>query len=245
MDQLRNFADDRLLDGCIYCGTQPDTKDHVPSRVLLDRPLPTNLPVLPACFPCNNGFSSDEEYVACLLEVVMVGSTEPDCIVRPVVADILRRSPGLRSRLETARNCVNGQVTFEVDNSRVENVLLKLARGHAAYELSALCRGRPNGLRWNLLSTLSEVDRQFFEEVPAPELFSEVGSRGMQRLAVAQFVLQSPTGERSTIGFLVNDWIEVQEGRYRYLVTEDGAEIRVRIVLGEFLYCDASWNREN
>lgn len=65
MDQLHNYADNRLVVGCIYCGGRDDTKEHVPSRVLLDEPLPENLPVVYACRSCNNGYSKVEEYFAC------------------------------------------------------------------------------------------------------------------------------------------------------------------------------------
>jgi len=78
MDQLKDYADDHLLHGCIYCehGAE-ETRDHVVSKVLLDRPYPDNLPKVPACFDCSNGFSRDEEYVVALIECVRAGSTEP------------------------------------------------------------------------------------------------------------------------------------------------------------------------
>ena len=92
MDQLKNYADGRLLQGCIYCESgKEETRDHVPSRVLLERPFPTNLPVMPACIDCNNDFSLDEEYVACLIECAIAGSTDPENISSLRVASILRR----------------------------------------------------------------------------------------------------------------------------------------------------------
>ena len=136
MDQLRNYADDRLIRGCIYCDGSEETRDHVPSRVFLDSPLPENLPVVAACWSCNNGFSRDEEYVACLIESAIAGSTNPDHIGRPEIANILRRSPALRARIEGAKSCEDGQILFGFEPERVKNVLLKLARGHAAFELS-------------------------------------------------------------------------------------------------------------
>ena len=36
MDQLKTYADDRLINGCIYCGGPAETRDHVPSRILLE-----------------------------------------------------------------------------------------------------------------------------------------------------------------------------------------------------------------
>ena len=59
-----------------------ETKDHVPSKILLDEPYPEHLPVVPACQICNRGFSSDEAYVACLIESAKWGTTEIDQIKR-------------------------------------------------------------------------------------------------------------------------------------------------------------------
>ena len=103
MDQLRDFADSRLLSGCIYCGGPAETRDHVPSRCLLERPYPENLPVVASCARCNQGFSKDEEYLVCLIESALCGSTDPDKIKRPTVANILRNSPTLRARIESAQ----------------------------------------------------------------------------------------------------------------------------------------------
>lgn len=76
MDPKHLFVDERLKGSCVYCGGPPETVDHVPSRVFLDDPLPENLPVVEACRECNGGFSLDEEYLACLLECVMTGTTD-------------------------------------------------------------------------------------------------------------------------------------------------------------------------
>ena len=158
MEQLRDFSDSRLVDGCIYCGGIADTRDHVPSRSLLDAPLPENLPVVGACRKCNNEFSSHEEYFVCLLEAVLRGST--DAVQRPLVADILRRSPALRARLDTARQEQDGQITFLIELERVKIVLLKLLRGHAAFELSAVFRSMPSEFAWGPLALLSDEQRK-------------------------------------------------------------------------------------
>ncbi len=241
VDQLRDFADSRLINGCIYCGGREETRDHVPSRVFLDFPLPTNLPVVPACRACNNGFSRDEEYLACLIESVVAGSTDPDHIQRPEVADVLRRSPALRSRIEAGKRITGEQVAFDIDQTRVRNVILKLATGHAAFELSSPCREEPSVLRWWPIPLMSEEERDSYDSAHVTQIFGEVGSRGMQRLLVTQLTLKSPTGQSSTLGLLVNDWVEVQDGRYRYLSVDDGAEVRVKIVIREYLACEVSW----
>lgn len=59
MEQLGSYADERLLAGCVYCGGATESRDHVPSRILLDEPYPENLPVVPSCDSCNGGYSLD------------------------------------------------------------------------------------------------------------------------------------------------------------------------------------------
>jgi hypothetical protein len=242
MEQLKDLADERLLEGCVYCDTgKEETRDHVPSRILLDPPFPTNLPVVPACYACNNGFSRDEEYLACLIECAIAGSTAPDCIQRPRIASILRKSPALRSRIEAAKSVVDGNVVFVAEEARVHNVVLKLARGHAAFELSSAFRQEPASLMWWPISMMNEEQLDSYNASHVTHLFSEVGSRGMQRLLVTQLTLRSPTGELSALNLLINDWVDVQEGRYRYLAADDSRGVKIKIVLAEFLACEVSW----
>lgn len=76
-----------------------------------------------------------------------------------------------------------------------------------------------------------------------PDLYPEIGSRAMQRMVVAQFTFSGPDGlEKQHDALLVQDWLEVQEGRYRYLVYEDHSGVHVKIVIDEYLYCYASWD---
>lgn len=89
MEQLPNYGDIRQLARCVYCGGNTETRDHVPSKVLLDEPYPTNLPRVPACQHCNESFSMDEEYIACLIECVLIGSANVDHIERQKVRRIL------------------------------------------------------------------------------------------------------------------------------------------------------------
>jgi len=53
---------------CVYCGTDKNlTVDHVPPQLLLARPYPENLITVPACFPCNQSFQKDDEYLRTML----------------------------------------------------------------------------------------------------------------------------------------------------------------------------------
>ena len=110
-----------------------ETRDHVPSKVLLDEPYPANLPVVPACRACNESFSRDEEYLACLLECVLAGSTHVENFQRPKIRKILARRPALAAVIEASRHHDDG-IMF-TDRDRVRNVILKLVRGHMAFEM--------------------------------------------------------------------------------------------------------------
>lgn len=241
MDQLKDFADHRLIHGCIYCGGPEETRDHVPSRVFLDPPLPENLPVVWACRSCNNSFSRDEEYLACLIESVLAGSTDPARIRRSGVANILRRTPALRARLEAVKTTEAGQLKFGIEPDRVRSVVVKLARGHAAYELSQPCRQAPTSVQWRPLNLMADDERDAYEASHVVRTFGEIGSRGSQRLLVTEVALESANGEKRKMGLLINDWLDVQDGRYRYLVIDESGEIRIKIVIGEYLACEVLW----
>lgn len=241
MDQLNDYADDRLIVGCIYCGGREETREHVPSRVFLDAPFPENLPVVGACTSCNNGFSSDEEYFACFIESVIAGSTEPEKIQRLNVANILRRAPALRARIDAAKSYVDGETRFLPEHDRVKNVVVKLAKGHAAFELSQPCKHEPDSVLCLPLVLMDKDRRDEFESFQVVESYGEVGSRGMQRLLIAQLTLKSEDGGIKTVGMPINDWVDVQNGRYRYHAINHGDTVRIKLVISEYLACEVVW----
>ena len=144
MRALVDYSDSRLRTACVHCGGPPESRDHVPSRVLLDDPFPDNLPVVPACLTCNERFSKDEEYLACLLEVVRVGSTSINPSIRPKIQRIFVERPSLAARIEAGQQPNTDGLHWNVEIERVQNVVLKLAQGHAAFELSEPTLGMPN-----------------------------------------------------------------------------------------------------
>src|SRR5437588_10375610 len=99
MRQLTNYGDTRQVEACAYCGKAIQTRDHAPSKVLLDEPFPENLPVVPACLPCNNKASFDEEYLACLVECVICGTTDPAKVGREKIRCALARQRALQAWL--------------------------------------------------------------------------------------------------------------------------------------------------
>lgn len=229
MKQLPRIWDERTAAWCVYCGAAPDTVDHVPSKVLLDEPYPENLPAVPCCQKCNTGFSLDEEYLACLIDCVLAGSAEPTRVARPKVQRVLRDKPKLAARLTSARVETGEAILFNVEDKRVRRALLKLARGHIQYELNEHCDTEPTQFNYAPLPSLESETRKRFERLlGAGELsaWPEVGSRAMQRLIEGHD--------------LEGGWVVVQPARYRYATMAD-ARVGVRIVLSEYLACEAIW----
>ena len=227
MRHIRNFGDDRQTSFCVHCGGGGiATRDHVPSRVLLDEPYPENLPIVLACQQCNEVASADEEYVACLIECAVVGSASPAAVHRDKIGRILTDRPALAARLANAYTCIGGVTRFEVETHRVRNVILKLARGHALFELNEPHPEEPSRLVFTPLLSMSADSRSAFERLPERVVWPEAGSRGMQRL------VESPTCSP--------EWLVVQPGRYRYMAYVDGRAV-VRVVLSEYLACEVAW----
>ncbi|MCL5105441.1 MAG: hypothetical protein M1133_15205 [Armatimonadetes bacterium] len=225
MDQLPNYGDGRQSAFCVYCGDVTETRDHVPSRVLLDEPYPDNLPVVSACEPCNSSFSKDEEYVACLVECALRGVVGGEGIQRQKIERILRKKPALAARIEEARSAQGDHISFGVERDRVRTVVLKLARGHAAFELNEPQLDEPRCVAYVPLSTMSDDMRSSFETPPVVGGWPEVGSRAMLRLIGSEVTAR---------------WIVVQPSQYRYLVYVDTGVV-VRMVIGDYLACEVIW----
>ena len=232
MDPQQLFFDERHKGFCVFCGGPDETDDHVPSKVLLDEPFPENLPLVSACHECNNRFSVDEPYLACLVECAVAGSTDLEKVGREKVRRILAKRPHIGSQIEAGRREeVGGRLIWEPDFARVRNVVLKLARGHVAYELGEPQLGEPEHLGFIPLCAMSPEERDVFEANPDPELsgWPEIGSRAFLRIAVV--------GKEA---FPDDVWQVVQPDRYRYWVSASGAA-HVRMVLSEYLACEAAW----
>ena len=226
MRQLPNYGDDRNKGWCVFCGGPEETRDHAPSRVFLDDPYPENLPVVPACNPCNNSFSLDEEYLACLIECARTGSVDEARAARSKVAKILDRKGALVARLASARQESAEGIIWRPEDERVRNVIVKLARGHVAFEQNEPRLDEPTSISILPLCVMTDEQRDEFEASPDPGLWPEVGSRAMHR------VLIGAEGEFP--------WIEVQPLRYRYMVP--AGPLMVRIIIAEYLAAEVTWD---
>lgn len=218
---------------CVYCGGDPDTSDHVPSKVFLDEPYPENLPQVDACDDCNNGFSSDEAYVAALVECVCCDALSPDELERAKIRKMLLRSPAFAQRIWDARTKVDGQSAFNFESERVLKVVRKLARGHAAFELNLPQLDEPTRCWVGPLGSLTTEQIEVFESCPPVTLFPEAGSRAIQRLMVIR---------ASPLGYVFQDWVDVQDGRYRYYARQEPGFVLVRGVIREYLGFEVVWD---
>lgn len=156
MNNNKLFLDERLVQNiCSLCGEviTPDTKitkEHVIPRVFLEKPFPKELPTTLSCLKCNNSYSIDEQYLACLIECVISGTTDPNKIVRKRISRTLEKDVKLRKMLENKKIESNeGRISFSIDNidkRRIENVLVKLARTHLFYLINEINLKDPKDL---------------------------------------------------------------------------------------------------
>ena len=202
---------------CCYCGDYADTVDHVPSKVFLDKPYPENLPVVPCCKKCNEQFSLDEEYVAVLFESVRWQTFDSNQFKKEKVRKIVEHNPAiLQTVRETVLPLLDGHISIDPENARLNKVLTKLIAGHLCFE----------GLdQWLLHDGL---DISFYQDVHANQgfynrfrspifsgLLPEVGSRALIALV-----------ENGNAG---SPWFTVQPGKYEYCVAPDNSEVRIII----------------
>lgn len=230
MDPKKLFIDERLKGICAYCGAGADSRDHVPSKTLLDEPYPDNLPVAESCSACNTGFSTDEEYLSCLIECVIHGTTEPDNRFREKVAKTLTARPSIAARIEGGKTLDNNKTPiWQPDWQRVRGVVLKLARGHMSYELGIQHLEEPLIVDIFPAPSLSRDELEKFISLDEDTclLYPEIGSRAYVNLL---------SGKATAYGH----WQVVQEGRYRYAIGQSSGDW-VKLILREYLACRVVW----
>lgn len=208
--------DDRIGRSCAYCGGQPSTRDHVPPKVFLDEPYPSNLIVVASCLECNNSRSADEVYVACALELASTPSGDPARIERDVIIRTFDERPALldRVRLQT----LGDGTAIRPEMDRVEMVMGKIATGLWRYETGEEAHDRLPQIRIGVAGEFGSEDLARFKSVDDGGLFPEVGSRMMIRLCESGFR---------------NAWNIVQPGRFEYGV--DYARNRVKLLVRDYL----------
>jgi hypothetical protein len=231
MDPRTLFADERNAAFCVFCGSPPTTREHAASRILIDKPLPDDLPLVGSCHSCNSGFSMDEEYLACLIDCVISGTTDPTRVSRPKVRAALQHSPALAARIAAGRTeDASGTLIWNPEEDRVRNVIVKLARGHVAHQNSDPAHDEPEHVMVMPMPLMTARQREEFEAIPESSIYPEIGSRAFHNLLVVGDKSYDPQ----------SGWNVLQEGRYRYAMSLPGG-IVFRLVLSEYLAAEVVW----
>lgn len=228
MRHVKVFSDSRLDGMCSYCGDFPGTGDHVPSKILLDEPFPENLPKVPCCEKCNQSFSLDEEYIACLIECAIHGTTDTNKLKRQKIRRILTDKESLRQRLERSIYTDGNSIVFSIEKDRLRNVILKLARGHAKFENSQPQFEEPAYYEVRPIATMTSKQFQVFLKLGEVDKFPEVGSRAMHSLIIDNQTVHT-------------HWTVVQEPNYRYNVTLSLGRLTVKIIIWDYLAAEIAW----
>jgi hypothetical protein len=168
---------------------------------------PENLPVVPSCVDCNNGFSIDEEYFACAIECAACGTTDIEKLSRESIKRTLNRNKKLHDRLKLALNSDKGG-GLNIEIERFDNVLLKCAFGHLKFENSETEFSKPDHVWYKPIHLLTDEEESIFFSVSEMEKVPEIGSRAMQRLYINED------------GKPMEHWINVQDDVYSYFVVE-------------------------
>ncbi len=184
MEEIEEFVDERQMGWCVHCGTSVSLVstnwDHVPTKGLLDRPLPAHLPQVEVCKKCNSDFSLDEEYFITLQSCVLSGSAQPDAQVNPRIQRALARNPGLAARLNSAKRTVKAEngddrVIWQPEVERVNRIAVKNARGHAFFEFGEPMLEMPSHVWAMPLASLTDQQCAAFKSVTVSG-WPEVGS---------------------------------------------------------------------
>ncbi len=233
MKQTKDYSDVRNRGACIHCGedlkSRSKNKDHVPTKCLLDRPLPDNLPTITICEQCNTSFSKDEEYLCIFLTTVLTGHLDPDPNQFPKAAASLKNNFGLRTRISRARREHNEgtEVSWQPEIDRVHHVIAKNARGHVFFELGEPLAYPPSLVECLPVSQMTVEQRDAFERISPGSFWPEVGSRLFQRVVGTEPI--------------VDGWISVQEGVYRYAIVQNPGEVVVRTMIRDYLATEVAW----
>lgn len=220
--------------GCIYCSKVATTREHIPSKAFLYEPFPENLPVVPACLDCNNSFSLDEQYVSYYLEV-MKTYVYNNYVMDSKIETKLSSDTRIRERIKKQINIVDNKIHFKYEEDRLVNVMTKLAKGHAAYEIDHLNFDDEPKISYSFIFEMNEEKLQEFNDFPMMNKLPEVGSRIGQHILIA-------TAENGDV-FSFFEWVTVQENQYRYCVyiNSEGFPF-VKFCIGEILFCVAYWD---
>ena len=224
------YIDQRIASVCCYCGdSNPLTVDHIPAKVFLDEPYPSQLPTVKACAKCNEKASMDEEYVACFLEALACGSTNDEVLERKKIVSALNHAPGLRRKIQDSLHFEETPCYTDVSEffSRYRTIVEKSAIGFSRWYGGIVAI--PVDVKTFLLDQLPAKSFEQFNNVANlhHEVYPEVASRLLHIIA--------ETNSTSV------KWEIFQPERFRVAIWQrtHGIEIRMvfREIAGASVFC--------
>lgn len=167
--------------------------------------------------------------MACFLGCVVSGTTNPERQTREKIARILTNAPALAARIQSSLvTPASSDLVWSPELERFQTVVVKLARGHIAYELSLPKIEEPSEVRMMPLALMPVEDRNVFLADQPTHLLPEIGSRA--------FIRGIQEGAD-----LADRWRIVQPGRYQYLVSQAAGDF-VRLLIDDYLACEVYWD---
>lgn len=231
---------------CVYCGDKAETREHCPPKAFLLKPYPTNLPTVPACTKCNNGFSSDERYASNFIEC-LAEYYEDDNVNAFQIAE------GDFEEIRKAKEAAKLFVEQPFFDDKLANVFRKVAVCHAAYEISMgfhseEWEGVPERISYTIKPFMPQKEWEGLEyaEMINNEPMPEMGSRAFRNIYVVGIRGWSIKKEKEVmIPVVMVDWSEIQNGFYKYQVYFKDNKIWVKMIFRDFLYCEVVFASKN
>ena len=159
----------------------------------------------------------------------LCGTTEPRSLSRKKIINILQRKPKLKARIETSKRTIDNHIHFQVESERVKNVIEKLAQGIAKFENSEIQFEEPYAISYKPIILMNDQETNDFFDNEELELLPEIGSRAFQRIMV------------DNEGVPRAYWKDVQENNFSYSIAHTPQELRVRMLIWNYLTGDVIW----
>lgn len=190
--------------------------------MFIDNPIPEEWNIAPSCKECNNSFSQDEQFVACVIEYLRSFVYYNGIIQRKMIQKTFEKRPQILQKIQSLCKIdkFNLTISSEVFDD-IEKVALKVAKGHLIYECNQFLSDDVEISIMFKSQMDDEVIRKFNSALQCSVL-PEIGSRGSNQICFVN-------------NMLITTWKVIDEKNYRYLISNDGI---VRIVIREFLYIE-------
>lgn len=209
---------------CIYCSDIADSREHLPPRIFVDNPNLNEWCIVPACNKCNNGYSTDEQFVACAIEYILAEINYGGSIQRNKIKKTFEKRPHILEKIKSL--CIFENGSLKIDNSVIEKikmVVLKIARGHLMYDCNEFLNDEDVQFLMAFKPQLEQKKLEKFNMTIVCNCLPEFGSRMSNQLYI------------NNNNEIVIPWKIIDNDNYRYLISPDGI---IRIVIREFLYIE-------